>query len=166
MKTWLCILSRGDAAEPAYDDLYPGDGSVWRFYATDVTGRLGELVSHTDARGRVTTLADFGVEILRDVHGAVRQVLTPSRLADVTVRSAAEYEVCIYPLTERPNFADGRYVPPQATPIRRLTMKRGKDLRELLATGANCRLPCMQKCASLSDISFPLPISSQYRCGD
>ena len=122
------------AEEPAYYDLYPGDGSVWRFYATDVTGHLGELVSHTDARGRVTTLADFGVEILRDAHGAVRQVLTPSRLADVTVRGAAEYEVCIYPLTERPNFADGRYVPPQATPIRRLTMKRGKDARELLAT--------------------------------
>ncbi len=122
------------AEEPAYYDLYPGDGSVWRFYATDVTGRLGELVSHTDARGRVTTLADFGVEILRDAHGAVRQVLTPSRLADVTVRGAAEYEVCIYPLTERPNFADGRYVPPQATPIRRLTMKRGRDSRELLAT--------------------------------
>ena len=122
------------AEDPAYYDLYPGDGSVWRFYATDVTGHLGELVSHTDARGRVTTLADFGVEILRDAHGAVRQVLTPSRLADVTVRGAAEYEVCIYPLTERPNFADGRYVPPQATPIRRLTMKRGKDSRELLAT--------------------------------
>ena len=122
------------AEEPAYYDLYPGDGSVWRFYATDVTGRLGELVSHTDARGRVTTLADFGVEILRDAHGAVRQVLTPSRLADVTVRGAVEYEVCIYPLTERPNFADGRYVPPQATPIRRLTMKRGRDSRELLAT--------------------------------
>ena len=122
------------AEEPAYYDLYPGDGSVWRFYATDVTGRLGELVSHTDARGRVTTLADFGVEILRDAHGAVRQVLTPSRLADVTVRGAAEYEVCIYPLTERPNFADGHYVPPQATPIRRLTMKQGRDSRELLAT--------------------------------
>ena len=122
------------AEEPAYYDLYPGDGSVWRFYATDVTGRLGELVSHTDARGRVTTLADFGVEILRDAHGAVRQVLTPSRLADVTVRGAAEYEVCIYPVTERPAFIDGRYIPPQATPIRRLTMKQGKDARELVAT--------------------------------
>ena len=61
------------AEEPAYYDLYPGDGSVWRFYATDVTGRLGELVSHTDARGRVTTLADFGVEILRDAHGQGRR---------------------------------------------------------------------------------------------
>ncbi len=60
MKAWLCILSRGDAAEPAYDDLYPGDGSVWRFYATDVTGRLGELVSHTDARELLATLQKGG----------------------------------------------------------------------------------------------------------
>ena len=60
MKTWLCILSRGDAAEPAYYDLYPGDGSVWRFYATDVTGRLGELVSHTDARELLATLQKGG----------------------------------------------------------------------------------------------------------
>ena len=44
------------AEEPAYYDLYPGDGSVWRFYATDVTGRLGELVSHTDARELLATL--------------------------------------------------------------------------------------------------------------
>ncbi|MGN0857149.1 MAG: hypothetical protein ACI4QJ_07100 [Candidatus Spyradenecus sp.] len=122
------------AEDPAYYDLYPGDGSVWRFYATNVTGKLGELVSYTDARGRVITLADFGVEILRDSQGVVRQVLTPSRLADVVVKGATEYEVCIYPLSERPAFVEGLYVPPQTAPLRRLTMKQGKDSRELLAT--------------------------------
>ena len=31
--------------------------------------------------------------------------------------------------------------------------------------GVNCRLPCMQKCASLSDADSA-PVNSQYRCGD
>lgn len=87
--------------DPAYYDLYPGDGSVWRFHATNKTGRLGELVSHRDARGQVTTVGDFGLEVLRDAQGQVSQVLTPSRLADVTAKGFTAYEVCVYPLTER-----------------------------------------------------------------
>ena len=120
--------------DPAYYDLYPGDGSVWRFHATNKTGRLGELVSHRDARGRVTTVGDFGLEVLRDAQGQVSQVLTPSRLADVTVKGFTAYEVCVYPLTERPAFVEGRYVPPQTAPLLRLTMTRGRDDRELLTT--------------------------------
>ena len=123
------------AEDPAYYDLYPGDGSVWRFYATDVTGRLGELVSYTDPRGRVITAADFGVEILRGDNGLLRQVVTPSRLADIVMEGVTAYTVKVYPLTASPAFEEGVYVPPAGvSPIETLTVARGEDDRHLNVT--------------------------------
>ena len=123
------------AEVPAYYDLYPGDGSVWRFYATDVTGRLGELVSYTDPRGRVITAADFGVEILRGDNGLLRQVVTPSRLADIVMEGVTAYTVKVYPLTASPAFEEGVYVPPAGvSPIETLTVARGEDDRHLNVT--------------------------------
>ena len=120
--------------DPAYYDLYPGDGTVWRFYATDVTGRLGELVSHTDARGKVTPLADFGVEVVRGSYGQIRQVLTPSRLADVTVEREDKYVVSVYPIVGRPEMEEGLYVVPQTAPVYVLSIEReAGDNHRLLA---------------------------------
>ena len=120
--------------DPAYYDLYPGDGTVWRFYATDVTGRLGELVSHTDARGKVTTLADFGVEVVRGSYGQIRQVLAPSRLADVTVEREDKYVVSVYPIVGRPEMEEGLYVVPQTAPVYVLSIEReAGDNHRLLA---------------------------------
>ena len=123
------------AEDPAYYDLYPGDGSVWRFYATDVTGRLGDLVSYTDPRGRVITAAEFGVEILRGSNGLLRQVVTPSRLADIVMEGETAYTVKVYPLTASPAFGEGVYVPPAGvSPIETLTVARGEDDRHLNVT--------------------------------
>ena len=123
------------AEDPAYYDLYPGDGSVWRFYATDVTGRLGDLVSYTDPRGRVITAAEFGVEILRGSNGLLRQVVTPSRLADIVMEGETSYTVKLYPLTASPAFGEGVYVPPAGvSPIETLTVARGEDDRHLNVT--------------------------------
>ena len=117
--------------EPAYYDLYPGNGTKWRFYATNKTGRLGELVSFTDARGKVTTLEDFGVEVIRDPNGSLRQVLTPSRLADIVMESLQKYSIVVYPIAERPEMAEGLYVAPQVTPVETLTVERGENDRHV-----------------------------------
>ena len=67
-----------------YYDLYVGDGTKRRILATDMTGALGSLVSITDARGVTSMPADMGIDIVYDSNG-VRQFLTPSHLADVTL---------------------------------------------------------------------------------
>ena len=120
---------------PAYYDLHPGDGSVWRFLATGATNERGALVSFTDPRGRVLAPADFGVDIVRDALGNVRQVKTPSRLADVQTLSPTNYTVTVYPLVADPDFdaAVGLYaVPSGVTPVRVLDVERGATVRELL----------------------------------
>ena len=119
---------------PVYYDLYPGDGSVWRFWATNQFGKRGELVSYTDARGRTLEAADFGLEVIRDNRGFLRQVRTPSRLADIVETSGTSYEVRVYPLAGEPaRDAEGwLFVPPAETPVFRLAVARGKDDRELL----------------------------------
>ncbi len=123
------------AEDPAYYDLYPGDGTVWRFYATDIAGRLGELVSYTDPRGRVITAADFGVDIVRGKNGLLRQVVTPSRLADIVMQDETTYTVRVYPLTAAPAFVEGLYVPPQGlAPVETVTVARGEDDRHLNVT--------------------------------
>ena len=121
--------------EPVYYDLYPGDGSVWRFMATDLTGDLGKLVSYTDPRGRVLTNDDFGVDIVRASNGLLRQVLTPSRLADI-VTHAGGYTVSVYPLTDTdtPSFANGLYAIPAHDAVEVLTVDRGDDVNHLTVT--------------------------------
>jgi hypothetical protein len=59
--------------DPAYYDLYDGNGSRWRFMATDITRELGKLISFTDSRGRVLTGDDFGVDIICAQNGLLRQ---------------------------------------------------------------------------------------------
>jgi hypothetical protein len=123
---------------PAYYDLYPGDGSVWRFMATDLTGQLGQFISFTDPHGRILTPDDFGVDIVRSPNGVLRQVLAPSRLADIVMRdeTGSGYTVSVYPLTDadHPAFAGGLYTLPEHHPVEVLTVDRGKDNRHLIVT--------------------------------
>ena len=122
--------------DPVYYDLYVGDGSRRRFLATDMTGALGSLVSITDARGVTVTPADMGIDIIYDANG-VRQFLTPSRLADVIPLPRFKgFEVKVYALQTVPqkNAATGLYVPPQATPVKHLTVSPENGWRRAIVT--------------------------------
>jgi len=121
-------------SNPAYYDLYPGDGSVWRFLAAGATNERGALVSCTDPRGRVLAMDDFGVDIVRDALGNIRQVKTLTRLADVQTLSPTHYAVTVYPLAEEPEqvAGTGLYALPEHAPVRVLDVARGESVKELL----------------------------------
>ncbi len=110
---WACTNA------PVYYDLFENNGTVRRFLATDMTGARGRLVSVTDSRGVVQTSAEMGVDIVYDADG-VRQLLTPSRLADVRVLDGG-YEVSVYPVGDAPPVRDaatGLYPIPEVSPVR------------------------------------------------
>ena len=120
------------AEDPAYYNLYPGDGTVWRFYATDITGKFGDLVSFTDARGRVITAEDFGIDVVRSPNGLLRQILTATRLADIVTEDDHTYTVTVYPFAQKPEMAEGLYVIPDAAPVETWRIERGGDDAHLL----------------------------------
>ena len=121
-------------ASPAYYDLYPGDGSVWRFVADPSLGQLGDLVRTIDSRGVVRTPEDMGVTVHRDAAGFLRQVCTPTRLADVRILDDRHYTVTVYPLVAEPetDSETGLFVPPANRPTRILDVRRGENDRELI----------------------------------
>ena len=112
---------------PIYWDLYLGDGRVRRYVATPEFNERGRFVSERDARGRVITAEEMGIDVVYDMSG-IRQFLTPSRLADV--KSFVEgYEVKIYVLQDAPKkeASSGLYPVPNTKPYRVLTVKREDD---------------------------------------
>ena len=112
---------------PIYWDLYLGDGRVRRYVATPDFNERGRFVSERDARGRVITAEEMGIDVVYDMSG-IRQFLTPSRLADV--KSFVEgYEVKIYVLQDAPkkDASTGLYPVPNTKPYRVLTIKREND---------------------------------------
>ena len=125
---------RATAHAPVYWDLLETDGTVRRFLASDTVGRMGALVSATDARGFVTTPADMGVDLVYGPDG-VRQFLTPSRLADVRVVSDG-YDVAIYPLRSVPakDPATGLYLVPDAPTHRFLSVRSANDGKQAVVT--------------------------------
>ena len=118
--------------DPAYYDLYPGDGTKWRFYATDITGKFGDLVSFTDARGRVISAEDFGIDVVRSPNGLLRQILTATRLADIVMEDDHTYTISVYPFAQKPEMAEGLYVIPEVTPVETWRIERGGDDAHLL----------------------------------
>ena len=118
---------------PAFYDLYPGDGSVWRYSASPAAADFGVLVHRIDPRGVVRTWEDMGVTVLRDAAGRLRQVATRTRLADIVADSDAHYAVTVYPLVEEPDTDPdtGLLVPPTAAPVRVLDVRRGASEQEL-----------------------------------
>ena len=119
------------ADSPAYYDLYPGDGSVWRFSASELSTERGNLISYTDPHGRTLTPEDMGIDIIRDAAGFVRQVKTPSRLADVVTHDATHYTVTVYPFASEPSLIEGLYEIPSHPPTRVLDVSRGNSDGEL-----------------------------------
>ena len=118
---------------PAFYDLYPGDGSVWRYSASPAAADFGVLVHRIDPRGVVRTWEDMGVTVLRDAAGRLRQVATRTRLADIVADSDAHYAVTVYPLAGEPDTDPdtGLLVPPALAPVRVLDVRRGASEQEL-----------------------------------
>ena len=126
------------AHDPVYWDLYMEDGRVRRYVATDMNGERGRFVSETDPHGRVVTPEDMGLDIVYDLNG-VRQLLTPSRLADVQAFSNG-YDVRVYAIQGAPakDAATGLYSVPSSAPYRVLTVRGengGKRAVVTLKTG-------------------------------
>jgi YD repeat-containing protein len=107
------------AADPAYYDFYPGDGSLWRFGASPASADYLRFVFHQTPQGRVETPQDMGVEIIRDADGILRQVMTPAWLADFAVTGLDGYDLRLYPhdasCVPGARSADGAYVIAQGT---------------------------------------------------
>ena len=120
------VLSRWFSG-PVYYDLYETDGTVRRFVATAAANDRGRLVSVTDSRGVRVTPDDMGVDIVYGPDG-VRQFLTPSRLADVTV-SENGYDVVVYPIASAPvkDSSSGHYSVPSVEPVERLSVRSAND---------------------------------------
>ena len=114
---WACTNS------PVYYDLYETDGTVRRFLATDMTNERGKLVYIADPRGRRLTPSDMGIDVVLGPDG-VRQFLTPSRLADVSVMDDG-YDVTVYPLQDKPlkDAVTGLYPLPSVAPVKRLSVR-------------------------------------------
>ena len=118
---------------PAFYDLHPGDGSVWRYSASPAAPDFGALVCKTDPRGVVRTWEDMGVTVLRDAAGRLRQVATRTRLADIVADSDTHYAVTVFPLAGEPAVDPdtGLLVPPALAPVRVLDVRRGASEQEL-----------------------------------
>ena len=81
------------AEDPAYYDLYPGDGTVYRFNAAPASESYLDLVHYQDKTGRRETPITLDTQIIRDEMRTVRQVLAPASLADIIVTGPAEYRI-------------------------------------------------------------------------
>ena len=106
--------------DPAYYDLYTGDGEMYRFNAYKTSPTYMQMVLHRTVAGREETYQDFGVEVIRDSSQSLRQVLLPSRLADIVVEDDCHYSVKLYSLTNLEGGKDtnGYYrLKAQATPF-------------------------------------------------
>ena len=84
--------------EPAYYDLYTGDGERYRFNAYKTSPQYMQMVSHRTVAGREETYQDMGVEVIRDSSQSLRQVLLPTRLADIVVTDSSRYALKFYTL--------------------------------------------------------------------
>jgi hypothetical protein len=94
-------------ANPAYYDLYTGDGERYRFNAFKTSEQYMQLVSHRTVAGREETYQDMGVEVIRDSNQILRQVLLPTRLADIVTTNYTGYAIKFYTLAAV-NLAGGK----------------------------------------------------------
>jgi RHS repeat-associated protein len=82
--------------EPAYYDLYTANGDRYRFNACKTSPTYTQLVNLRTTAGREETYGDMGIEVVRDAFGTLRQVLLPSRLADIVVADSEHYAIKFY----------------------------------------------------------------------
>ncbi|NQU38768.1 MAG: hypothetical protein HQ523_02330 [Lentisphaerae bacterium] len=83
--------------EPAYYDLYPGDGDLYRFSASPLADDYLQMVFYRSVTGREESYADIGVEIIRDENGLFRQIFVPRYLCDVVTTTNESFSVLYYP---------------------------------------------------------------------
>ena len=111
---WACTN------DPAYYDLYPGNGDRYRFVAATNSEDFAQLVLYRSAAGREETPQDIGLEVIKDENDVLRQVLAPSRLADIVVQNSFKYSINFYRRSDvqAEKDTDGYYVPvSNASPI-------------------------------------------------
>jgi RHS repeat-associated protein len=96
--------------EPAYYDLYPGNGDVYRFAASTNASHYLQLVLYKSASGREETTP---AEALCDDNGVIRQVMAASWLVDIVVSNGYRYDVKSYLRADLENGKNpqGFYVP-------------------------------------------------------
>jgi len=83
-------------SDPTYYDRVFATGHRDRFPVA--TNEFGErpLESVITVTGRRMWLADSGIDVVRDEHGSLRQVLAPQCLADIVTNSAYKYTIDFY----------------------------------------------------------------------
>ncbi len=123
---------------PAYYDLYPGDGNLYRFIAATNSPDYLRLAIYRSAAGREETMATIDTEIVTDENQYVRQVLAPSCLANVVTSSAYKYSIIFYHRSEIQAAKDGNglYVPQDGvSPLRIWTIENpDADINRLRIT--------------------------------
>ncbi|MFH0884050.1 MAG: hypothetical protein V2A56_13775, partial [bacterium] len=105
--------------EPAYYDLYPGNGELYRFCASATASNYFQQVLYKSASGRQETMSDSGVEVVMSQDRVLQQVLSASCLADIVVENSSRYSIRFYQRADVQSQRDenGRFVPSSnATP--------------------------------------------------
>jgi RHS repeat-associated protein len=104
---------------PAYYDLYPGDGAMYRFIAATNSPDYLALSLYRGKTGREETMSTVDTEVIKDDAGNIRQVLAPSCLADVVTASAYKYSISLYHRSQVQAEKDGNglYVPQPGAPV-------------------------------------------------
>jgi RHS repeat-associated protein len=104
---------------PAYYDLYPGDGAMYRFIAATNSPDYLALSLYRGKTGREETMSTVDTEVIKDDAGNIRQVLAPSCLADVVTSSAYKYSISLYHRSQVQAEKDGNglYAPQPGAPV-------------------------------------------------
>ena len=105
--------------DPAYYDLYPGDGSMFRFNGFPESEEYGQLCKYRSPSGHEEELSGTDIEIIRDDDGHLRQVLVPRYLCDVVVDSDEAYHIDMHPreYVSGNKDANGLYVVTTDAPV-------------------------------------------------
>lgn len=86
--------------EPAYYDLYPGNGEMFRMVASPLSPCYKQLYEYRTVSGRIETISDIGFDVIVDENGIMRQIMAPSRFADIITTSPYKYSVNFYTLKD------------------------------------------------------------------
>lgn len=106
--------------DPAYYDLYPGNGDLYRYVAYAGAEDYLNLRYYRSASGRQETFNESGIDIIRDDVGSLRQVRAGIRVADIVIETAQRYAVRIYEIDQMiaDKNAQGLYEPfPDEAPL-------------------------------------------------
>ncbi|MEI6218974.1 MAG: hypothetical protein WCP86_08740, partial [bacterium] len=83
-------------SNPGYYDLYTGAGDRYRFVAATNSTTYLQAVSYRSVGGRTESTDDWDSDVVWDQDGILRQVRTPTALADITVANDHNYSIRFY----------------------------------------------------------------------